>query len=167
MTHAQYLCQVSGRSEWVEWARGCWNEGMSQRGGWSACIAAPSVQRSIALLCRTPGSKSLYPHMLLRLWRITVGIQGLAGGEVGVCTSLCCWSISPSLCCVRIPALSHCWVHIHMCCHISGTSTCIVVGQHITMWVHKPVTCTIRARAENSRCTLPFPKQRGDKVITR
>ena len=36
-----------------------------------------------------------------------------------------------------------------------------------TMWVHKPVTCTIRARAENSRCTLPFPKQRGDKVITR
>ena len=148
MTHAQYLCQVSGRSEWVEWAHCRWNTGISWRGGRSAHFTALLVHQSVTLLCQNPCSKSLlgaYPHVLPHLQCITV----------------------PPLHCIRLLASSCCWAHFHACCHISGTSTCIVVGQHITMWVHKPVTCTIRARAGNSRCTLPFPKQRGDKVITK
>ena len=54
--------------------RGRRNEGLSQREGWSAHVAAPSVQQSVALLCWTPGSKSslcAYPHVLLCLQCIT------------------------------------------------------------------------------------------------
>ena len=50
------------------------NEGLSWREGWSTRVATPSVWRSVAPLCRTPGSKSLlcaYPHVLLCLQRIT------------------------------------------------------------------------------------------------
>ena len=55
-------------------ARGHWNEGMSWREGWSVHVAAPAVWRSIALLRRTPVSKSslcAYPCMLPRLRRIS------------------------------------------------------------------------------------------------
>ena len=54
-------------------ARGHWNEGMSWREGWSVHVAAPAVWWSIALLRRTPVSKSslgAYPRVLPRLRRI-------------------------------------------------------------------------------------------------
>ena len=47
---------------------------MSQRGGWSARVIAPSARRSVAPLHRTPVSKSslcAYPRVLPRLRRIT------------------------------------------------------------------------------------------------
>ena len=73
MAHARHSCWVSGRSEQAEKARGRQNEGMSRRGGWSTCITAPSVRRSVAPLHQASCSKSslcIYLHVLPRLRRI-------------------------------------------------------------------------------------------------
>ena len=62
-------------SEYGDEACGCRNMGMRRRGGWSVRVITPAVRRSIALLCRTPGSKSslyAYPCMLLHLRRINM-----------------------------------------------------------------------------------------------
>ena len=57
----------------MEKARSRQNEGMSQRGGWSARVIAPSARRSVALLHWASCSKSslcIYLRMLPRLRRI-------------------------------------------------------------------------------------------------
>ena len=90
--------------------------------GWSVWRRAPiRCEHVVPLVLDIPAK--FQGNWSRRRRRVVVGIGGWVGGEVGACMLLLRWSGGPSLCCVRLLALSPCYVHICACCHTCGTST--------------------------------------------